>query len=64
MSELDHVTSSVFFVGVRFPDDSAEEVQKQKQLLKDAATFLISCQIPSFVSDLIHTQSQIGLLKQ
>ncbi len=37
--------------GVRFPDDSADDVQKQKQLLKDAAAFLVSCQIPSLVSD-------------
>lgn len=36
--------------GVRFPDDSADDVQKQKQLLKDAAAFLVSCQIPSLVS--------------
>lgn len=37
--------------GVRFPDDSLEDVQKQKQLLKDSAAFLVSCQIPSLVSD-------------
>uniref|UniRef100_A0A667X7M9 Clustered mitochondria protein homolog n=1 Tax=Myripristis murdjan TaxID=586833 RepID=A0A667X7M9_9TELE len=37
--------------GVRFPEDSAEDVQKQKQLLKDAAAFLVSCQIPSLVKD-------------
>lgn len=37
--------------GVRFPDDSANDVQKQKQLLKDAAAFLVSCQIPSLVSN-------------
>lgn len=35
--------------GVRFPDDSAEDILKQKQLLKDAAAFLVSCQIPSLV---------------
>lgn len=39
-----------FEPGVRFPDDSADDVQKQKQLLKDAAAFLVSCQIPSLVS--------------
>ncbi|GLD57278.1 clustered mitochondria protein homolog, partial [Lates japonicus] len=37
----------IFSPGVRFPDDSADDVQKQKQLLKDAAAFLVSCQIPS-----------------
>lgn len=37
--------------GVRFPDDSMDDIQKQKQLLKDAAAFLVSCQIPSLVSD-------------
>uniref|UniRef100_A0A665VY42 Clustered mitochondria protein homolog n=1 Tax=Echeneis naucrates TaxID=173247 RepID=A0A665VY42_ECHNA len=41
----------IFSPGVRFPDDSADDVQKQKQLLKDAAAFLVSCQIPSLVKD-------------
>uniref|UniRef100_A0A3Q1EZR2 Clustered mitochondria protein homolog n=1 Tax=Acanthochromis polyacanthus TaxID=80966 RepID=A0A3Q1EZR2_9TELE len=41
----------IFSPGVRFPDDSTEDVQKQKQLLKDAAAFLVSCQIPSLVKD-------------
>lgn len=35
--------------GVRFPESSKEEVQDQKQLLKDAAAFLLSCQIPGLV---------------
>uniref|UniRef100_A0A672ZDL3 Clustered mitochondria protein homolog n=1 Tax=Sphaeramia orbicularis TaxID=375764 RepID=A0A672ZDL3_9TELE len=41
----------IFSPGVRFPDDSTDDVQKQKQLLKDAAAFLVSCQIPSLVKD-------------
>lgn len=46
--------------GVRFPEETTDDVQKQKQLLKDAASFLLSCQIPSLVSlplssDLLHT---------
>ncbi|XP_068441028.1 clustered mitochondria protein homolog isoform X1 [Clinocottus analis] len=41
----------LFSPGVRFPEDSTDEVQKQKQLLKDAAAFLVSCQIPSLVKD-------------
>uniref|UniRef100_A0A1A8CJC1 Clustered mitochondria protein homolog n=1 Tax=Nothobranchius kadleci TaxID=1051664 RepID=A0A1A8CJC1_NOTKA len=41
----------IFSPGVRFPDDALEDVQKQKQLLKDAASFLVSCQIPSLVKD-------------
>ncbi|XP_062241453.1 clustered mitochondria protein homolog isoform X1 [Platichthys flesus] len=41
----------IFSPGVRFPDESANEIQKQKQLLKDAAAFLVSCQIPSLVKD-------------
>ncbi|XP_040902110.1 clustered mitochondria protein homolog isoform X2 [Toxotes jaculatrix] len=46
----------IFSPGVRFPDDSADDVQKQKQLLKDAAAFLVSCQIPSLVKDCLdHT---------
>ncbi|KAJ7995651.1 hypothetical protein DPEC_G00246790 [Dallia pectoralis] len=41
----------IFSPGVRFPDDSVNDIQKQKQLLKDAAAFLVSCQIPSLVKD-------------
>ncbi|XP_077397437.1 clustered mitochondria protein homolog isoform X1 [Festucalex cinctus] len=41
----------IFSPGVRFPDDSADDIQKQKQLLKDSAAFLVSCQIPSLVKD-------------
>ncbi|XP_034025241.1 clustered mitochondria protein homolog isoform X2 [Thalassophryne amazonica] len=41
----------IFSPGVRFPDDGAEDVQKQKQLLKDAAAFLVSCQIRTLVKD-------------
>ncbi|XP_017288871.1 clustered mitochondria protein homolog isoform X1 [Kryptolebias marmoratus] len=41
----------IFSPGVRFPDDSLEDVQKQKQLLKDSAAFLVSCQIPSLIKD-------------
>ncbi|XP_051719412.1 clustered mitochondria protein homolog isoform X1 [Ctenopharyngodon idella] len=47
----------IFSPGVRFPDDSAEDIQKQKQLLKDAAAFLVSCQIPSFVKDCLDHSS-------
>lgn len=36
--------------GVRFPKESTEEIQEQKQQLKDAASFLISNRIPAFVS--------------
>uniref|UniRef100_A0A8C1YQS8 Clustered mitochondria protein homolog n=1 Tax=Cyprinus carpio TaxID=7962 RepID=A0A8C1YQS8_CYPCA len=46
----------IFSPGVRFSDDSTEDIQKQKQLLKDAAAFLVSCQVPSFrigISELI-----------
>uniref|UniRef100_A0A8B9J8E6 Clustered mitochondria protein homolog n=1 Tax=Astyanax mexicanus TaxID=7994 RepID=A0A8B9J8E6_ASTMX len=46
----------IFSPGVRFPEDSAEDIQKQKQLLKDAAAFLVSCQIPSLIKDCLdHT---------
>ncbi|XP_067306724.1 clustered mitochondria protein homolog isoform X3 [Pseudorasbora parva] len=47
----------IFSPGVRFPDDSAEDIEKQKQLLKDAAAFLVSCQIPSFVKDCLDHSS-------
>ncbi|KAL4647618.1 hypothetical protein GN956_G8052 [Arapaima gigas] len=46
----------IFSPGVRFPDNSTEDIQKQKRLLKDAAGFLVSCQIPSLVKDCLdHT---------
>ncbi|XP_047247653.1 clustered mitochondria protein homolog isoform X1 [Girardinichthys multiradiatus] len=41
----------IFSPGVRFPDDALEDIQKQKQLLKDAAAFLVTCQVPSLVKD-------------
>uniref|UniRef100_A0AAY4D1I9 Clustered mitochondria protein homolog n=1 Tax=Denticeps clupeoides TaxID=299321 RepID=A0AAY4D1I9_9TELE len=46
----------IYSPGVRFPEDCAEDIQKQKQLLKDGAAFLVSCQIPSLrigISELI-----------
>ncbi|XP_059389031.1 clustered mitochondria protein homolog isoform X2 [Carassius carassius] len=43
----------IFSPGIRFPDD----IQKQKQLLKDAAAFLVSCRIPSFVKDCLDHSS-------
>ncbi|XP_072318858.1 clustered mitochondria protein homolog isoform X3 [Eucyclogobius newberryi] len=41
----------IFSPGVQFPEESADDIQKQKQLLKDASAFLLSCQIPSLVKD-------------
>uniref|UniRef100_A0A3P8QNN0 Clustered mitochondria protein homolog n=1 Tax=Astatotilapia calliptera TaxID=8154 RepID=A0A3P8QNN0_ASTCA len=41
----------IFSPGVRFPEESADDIQKQKQLLKDAAAFLVSCQVPTLVKD-------------
>ncbi|KAK7882100.1 hypothetical protein WMY93_028274 [Mugilogobius chulae] len=41
----------IFSPGVRFPEDGTDDIQKQKQLLKDGAAFLLSCQIPSLVKD-------------
>lgn len=40
----------IHLTGVCFPKESTEDIQKQKQQLKDAAVFLISNQIPAFVS--------------
>ncbi|KAF4789699.1 Clustered mitochondria protein like protein [Turdus rufiventris] len=46
----------IFSPGVHFPESSKEEVQDQKQLLKDAAAFLLTCQIPGLVKDCLdHT---------
>lgn len=39
------------FPGVRFPESCQDEVRDQKQLLKDAAAFLLSCQIPGLVRE-------------
>lgn len=44
--------------GVRFPDESADDIQKQKQLLKDASAFLVSCQIDSLVKGLSRPVAQ------
>uniref|UniRef100_A0A8C5AJM2 Clustered mitochondria protein homolog n=1 Tax=Gadus morhua TaxID=8049 RepID=A0A8C5AJM2_GADMO len=41
----------LFSPGVRFPEESTDDIQKQKQLLKDAAAFVVSCQVPSLVKD-------------
>uniref|UniRef100_A0AAR2K973 Clustered mitochondria protein homolog n=1 Tax=Pygocentrus nattereri TaxID=42514 RepID=A0AAR2K973_PYGNA len=38
---------NIFSPGVRFPKESCKDIQEQKQLLKDAAAFLISSQIPA-----------------
>ncbi|XP_077051857.1 clustered mitochondria protein homolog isoform X4 [Siphateles boraxobius] len=55
-----HFNPNVFCSGVRFPKESAEDIQKQKQQLKDAAVFLISNQIPAFMkSCLDHTSMPI-----
>ncbi|XP_054857131.1 clustered mitochondria protein homolog isoform X1 [Eublepharis macularius] len=46
----------IFSPGVRFPDSSKDQIQDQKQLLKDAAAFLVSYQIPGLVKDCLdHT---------
>ncbi|XP_005987552.1 clustered mitochondria protein homolog isoform X2 [Latimeria chalumnae] len=46
----------IFSPGVRFPESSSEELVKQKQLFKDAAAFLVSCQIPCLIKDCLdHT---------
>ncbi|KAG1970056.1 clustered mitochondria protein homolog [Pimephales promelas] len=55
-----HFNPNIFCAGVRFPKESAEDIQKQKQQLKDAAVFLISNQIPAFMkSCLDHTSMPI-----
>ncbi|XP_008120855.2 clustered mitochondria protein homolog isoform X1 [Anolis carolinensis] len=46
----------IFSPGVHFPESSKEQIQDQKRLLKDAAAFLVSYQIPGLVKDCLdHT---------
>uniref|UniRef100_A0A8D0BWV9 Clustered mitochondria protein homolog n=2 Tax=Salvator merianae TaxID=96440 RepID=A0A8D0BWV9_SALMN len=46
----------IFSPGVRFPESSKEQIQDQKRLLKDAAAFLVSYQIPGLIKDCLdHT---------
>ncbi|XP_068126337.1 clustered mitochondria protein homolog [Hyperolius riggenbachi] len=46
----------IFSPGVRFPESVQAEVQNQKQLLKDAAAFVLTCQIPCLIKDCLdHT---------
>lgn len=43
----------VFSPGVRHPDPNGPALKKQRQLVKDAADFLLTVQLPTFVSNLI-----------
>ncbi|XP_062867426.1 clustered mitochondria protein homolog [Trichomycterus rosablanca] len=46
----------IFLPDIRFPKESLKEILKQKQLLKDAAAFLLSEQIPAFIRSCVdHT---------
>ncbi|XP_060115464.1 clustered mitochondria protein homolog [Heteronotia binoei] len=46
----------IFSPGVHFPDSSKDQIRDQKQLLKDAAAFLVSYQIPGLIKDCLdHT---------
>ncbi|GFQ78441.1 clustered mitochondria protein homolog [Trichonephila clavata] len=50
----------VFSPGVRHPDPQGEKLKKEKQLVKDAADFLLTAQIPGFIRDCLdHTTSPI-----
>lgn len=40
----------VFSPGVKHPDPNGPDLRKQKQLVKDAADFLLTVQLPTFVS--------------
>uniref|UniRef100_A0A8C5LUA4 Clustered mitochondria protein homolog n=1 Tax=Leptobrachium leishanense TaxID=445787 RepID=A0A8C5LUA4_9ANUR len=41
----------IFSPGVRFPESAMQDVHVQKLLLKDAAAFLLTCQIPCLIKD-------------
>ncbi|MCI4386369.1 hypothetical protein PGIGA_G00061460 [Pangasianodon gigas] len=46
----------IFSPGVRFPKECLQDIQEQKQLLKDAAAFLVSKQIPDLIKSCVdHT---------
>uniref|UniRef100_UPI00358E5CE2 clustered mitochondria protein homolog isoform X2 n=1 Tax=Myxine glutinosa TaxID=7769 RepID=UPI00358E5CE2 len=47
----------VFSPGVRFPEESEPEVQTQRQLIHDVASFLLSRQIPGLVHDCLEHSS-------
>lgn len=49
----------VFSPGVRHPDGlvALERLKKEKQLIKDAADFLITVQIPTFIRDCLDHSS-------
>lgn len=40
----------VYSPGVKHPDSNGADLKKQKQLVKDAADFLLTVQLPTFVS--------------
>ncbi|KAM9451424.1 clustered mitochondria protein homolog isoform 1-T1 [Clarias gariepinus] len=46
----------IFSPGVRFPKECLQDIQEQKQLLKDAAAFLVSKRIPELIKSCVdHT---------
>ncbi|XP_011691675.1 PREDICTED: clustered mitochondria protein homolog isoform X1 [Wasmannia auropunctata] len=46
----------VFSPGVRHPDPNGPDLKKQKQLVKDAADFLLTMQLPTFIRECLdHT---------
>lgn len=52
-SEFDvRFNPDVYSPGVRHPDLGGVALKKQKQLVKDAADFLLTVQLPTFVSSL------------
>lgn len=44
----------VFSPGVKHPDFNGDDLKKQKQLVKDAADFLLTVQLPTFVSSKLY----------
>ncbi|XP_043103130.1 clustered mitochondria protein homolog [Puntigrus tetrazona] len=45
---------NVFSPGVQFPSSDSDAVELQKELLKEAASFIINDRIPEFMNDCIH----------
>lgn len=52
----------VYSPGVRHPDQNGPALKKQRQLIRDAADFLLTVQLPTFVSAFLNLNRLVILL--